>query len=502
MLKGYTFEMKANDLPWTVPVPIKKSSFVPLNQKHKKFNVEVDLSRIATFTDRLRPIRSDQLLYSDLQTNTDVNLEQRLGSGRSGFFRGKYLKGVGRTLLAGNWNAPIDLYHSSGLLLSTAAIREYLISNYFESKNAAHLINPCEGILFKKTPKSFFNHSRRIFKGTFDIYGVKTPKFAPVDSLFQAITIKNGGFCRFSNMTWWLDHFPQYHFQDERAQIAFFFEIFYEALEGFSFLKSKKNLDADEIAMCFARTVEKSIHFFMDVWSMGIGWGSFHNNFTIDGRFLDLETPSIYPYPLVGVVLNGVKVKDRQKTISTNGYQYFQCFEVIHYIRQIQYFLSFLRMKLKFLVENNLILKNEKIFTNDFLERLTFYFDKNHPIFSQKRLSDIIVSKIESRLHLSKREAREVEHLLSFALRHLNFLNHRNYLKPSPEIKLFRVDTYPMAQSEPNFRPAIFVPKFIRDRDMSIIADNQKLNESIIEAESKTKLDSLMVFLKSLEKRK
>src|SRR5580765_2762665 len=87
-------------LPWSVPVPVRKSDFVPLYGKHADCNVEAFLGGISPYGATLRPIDADDLLVCDLQCTPDVSFHGRLGSGRAGVYRNKYLKGVGRTTLA------------------------------------------------------------------------------------------------------------------------------------------------------------------------------------------------------------------------------------------------------------------------------------------------------------------------------------------------------------------------------------------------------------------
>src|SRR5438128_755594 len=110
---------------WCVPVPVRRSSFTPLHAAHGAYNVEVDLGQIAPFGYAAGG-HDDDLLYADLQTHPTVNVGRRLGSGRAGFYRGKYLKGVGRTQLAGNWSDPRDVYHGTGHMAPSAAVREYI----------------------------------------------------------------------------------------------------------------------------------------------------------------------------------------------------------------------------------------------------------------------------------------------------------------------------------------------------------------------------------------
>src|SRR5437868_2616798 len=95
--------------PWLIPTPVVPMDYASLHRRHRAFAVETDLSAIGAFG---APAAED-LLFTDLQTNLDTNAERRLGSGRAGFYRGGYLKGIGRTQLAANFCRPGDAYHAS-----------------------------------------------------------------------------------------------------------------------------------------------------------------------------------------------------------------------------------------------------------------------------------------------------------------------------------------------------------------------------------------------------
>ena len=136
-----------------MPVPVRRSDFVALRRRHDPLNVEVDLGAIEAFSTTARRLPPEDLLYCDLQAGPDAH-RLRLGSGRSGFYRGWYLKGIGRTPLAGNWNLPAERLHNSGALLASAAIRERVASLYLEAAGAGGSIVPCEGLLIRPLPRA------------------------------------------------------------------------------------------------------------------------------------------------------------------------------------------------------------------------------------------------------------------------------------------------------------------------------------------------------------
>src|SRR3954467_2453467 len=128
--------------PWNVPVRVEAASFVPLYAVHAELNVRTASS--PAFDSRVQPRARHELLYADLQTPLYSHVSGRLGSGRSGFYRGWYLKGIGPTPLAANWNRG-DHLHSSGHLAASAAIREYIASLYVARQGSADTIVPCDG---------------------------------------------------------------------------------------------------------------------------------------------------------------------------------------------------------------------------------------------------------------------------------------------------------------------------------------------------------------------
>src|SRR5262245_17622693 len=177
---------------WSVPVPVRASTFATMAPEHAPYNVEVDLAQIGPFGFGREKAES-AVLFSDLQTNADGHINRRLGSGRSGFFMGKYLKGIGRTTLAANWMGN-DRYHSSGYLLPTGAARELLISAFLEAAGGSATINRCEGVLARELPDPDPGWLA-------ELRGPSHP-LCRVDLQLQAITVKQGGFARLSNFLW------------------------------------------------------------------------------------------------------------------------------------------------------------------------------------------------------------------------------------------------------------------------------------------------------------
>src|SRR5262249_38842300 len=138
-----------------------------------------------------RPSAAD-FIFSDLQSTNGFHQPGRLGSGRTGYYRGRYLKGLGRTALAGNLALYHHRFHATGHLSAGGGIREWIVSRFLKAKGKANLIVPVEGLLvaeladgLKKNPKTW----RR--------WGAED--CLPCDLALQTMTIKDARFSRFSN---------------------------------------------------------------------------------------------------------------------------------------------------------------------------------------------------------------------------------------------------------------------------------------------------------------
>jgi hypothetical protein len=80
---------------WLFPVPVRASRFQASDQRWGVYN-EVALDKIKPFAFD-GGASPDAVLFYDHQTHLENNTPGRLGSGRGGVYRGRYLKGVGGT---------------------------------------------------------------------------------------------------------------------------------------------------------------------------------------------------------------------------------------------------------------------------------------------------------------------------------------------------------------------------------------------------------------------
>jgi hypothetical protein len=285
--------------PWTVPVPVRKAPYVSLHPEHAELAVEAFLGGIAAFGATVDGGAQEDLLLCDLQTNPDMSVHGRLGSGRAGVYRGKYLKGVGRTPLAANWANPEDVGHHTGFLRASSAIRELVVSEYLAAKGSAHAINPCEGVLFKPIAPALREHMLAKYR-TVDEACASRDGFWSGDVQLQGMSVKKAGFARFSNLVWLGDHLDFFRSTGtSTTTFAAFVRTFLESVEP-----SAATDDAEPAALAgaFFRAVNRGFGSLRCFWRLGISWSSLHNNFATDGRFLDIDCPVILGTPLLGII--------------------------------------------------------------------------------------------------------------------------------------------------------------------------------------------------------
>lgn len=272
--------------PWSTPVPLVAADFEPLHEQHRDWCVRTDLAALPPFG--VAGIDDAELTvgFADFQLPARYPVARRLGSGRAVFVEGKYIKGVGRTQLAANWADSSDVLHSSGHMYTSGAIREYLVSRYLEARGLGDVIVGCEGLALRPLPARFGEalraHAEQI--------GVV---LAPADACMQALTFKPANFARLSNFLWLATH--AHGELDEVIHMALALHHFCAPTAELELESCTPSAIASRLAAAVAQTRRNFERFF----AAGIYWGSFTNNVTIDGRFLDLELPTFLCEPMV-----------------------------------------------------------------------------------------------------------------------------------------------------------------------------------------------------------
>jgi len=264
-----------------IPVPLKASTFTPLERAHAACNVEIDLAGIGTyFAPRARAIGA-----VDFQLLPEGAVRGRLGNGRGVHYRGYYLKGVGRTQLAANWMIDGDTRHATGHMFPSSAAREYLVSRYAEAHGLADAIVACEGVLARRLPRGARAH-----------VAIGLPEREPIaaiDLRAQAISIKRSTFARLSNFTWALHQLDNAH----------------RAIAEMTLAIERALAPEVDAAACTPRSMIAALAASIDRgWTMlersfeaGVSWGYIDNNLSACGRALDLEAPTVFGGPIFGV---------------------------------------------------------------------------------------------------------------------------------------------------------------------------------------------------------
>lgn len=291
--------LQIDHCPWKVPVAVARGRFAPLLEEHDALNVQV-VPRTARGT--IPPLDDEPPLLADLQTPFYGNLGGCLGSGRAGFYRDWYLKGVGRPLLAAGRESPETSHvahtgHTpppAGHLSASSAIRELVVSLYLEERGGGDSIVPCQGVLLADLDPELASHQATLY--------ARTPpeRVPPVDRHLQAITVQAGGFARQSNFVWLLHHLAPADSEPAPGR---------HSLHTFCRLLASSLAPGEEpttsaapahLVALLERTTLAALDRFHLWFQRGVWWGAFHNHFTIDGRFLDLETPALLGGPFLG----------------------------------------------------------------------------------------------------------------------------------------------------------------------------------------------------------
>lgn len=430
--------------PWAVPIPVAPAGFSALHESHAPCAVQVDLGRIGPFGFSAQPEHETELLYSDLQTNADHNAPLRLGSGRAGFYSGKYLKGMGRTLLAANWSHPTDGYHNSGHLLPSAAAREYLVSCYLEEMRAGHTLVACEGLLLAPLPPEAERYVESIFPDR------ELHPLAPVDRRLQAITVKGAGFARLSNFTW--------AFSQWRWRTPFLVELLLRMARYLGGPTQPevglRDVTPASLAERLERAIERLVHHFERFFQTGVYWGSFHNNFTADGRFLDLETPIVFGGPFIGIIAPSGKLPE---SVSLADSRVFVGCEVLQCLRQVRVFLDFLIDRLEWLGRKAAGGGElDQRFLRDTAEALRERFPDSHWLHDADALAEKLTAALASVLALPPGRAAELRALVETQC-HVEM---NGTPRHTGRVQIVPVETL-IADPEPTFSVMVGVPRFL-----------------------------------------
>ncbi len=270
--------------PWIYPEPTRQQDCLALRVEDLRYAVRADAGAVPTFLDGIA--REDaEGLYLDAQACPAYGSEFTLGSGRSGRYRGAYLKGIGRTRFAVNWMCARDIAHASGHLFASSAAREYLSTVYLKARGFADAVVGCTGVLAWPLSTEL---AAVIARESADA----SAPLCRADTVLQAATIKRDWFCRWSNITALLGRQ-----RGSAKDLADLCERLVRGCTGGA--RGADQLDPDAIAACVASAMETVALKFEQHFRAGVHWCSLANNFAMDGRFVDLELATLVCAPAV-----------------------------------------------------------------------------------------------------------------------------------------------------------------------------------------------------------
>ncbi len=366
-------------LPWMFPVPLRPSRFEACSARWRPCNIEVALDLIGAFA--FTKQKSGPVLWCDYQTQLDDNARGRLGSGRGGVYRNKYIKGVGRTLTAANWNDAADVYHASGHMSVGSALREYLITRILKQQGLIGSIVPCETILAAPLKPE---EIRAASEG----HTSSRPSLTPADAAMMALSVKPADFVRTSNFVWALNQMS--------AKVRDIGLLFIEFERGLHSPEDRGNLqgEPESIAAAMDSAFHRGLSNFRRFAGIGLFWMYPQNNFTLDGRFLDLETPLFFGAPFAGAFTQTVKGGRPRRVLG---------FEEFAFVLHWRLFVRWLDMRLQFLTSPG-VLTDE--IAREFLKAVRLavssQFHRKHPLYSDRNLIAGAVEHLAEPLDLAR----------------------------------------------------------------------------------------------------
>ncbi len=389
--------------PWNVPVPVKPGHFVPLRPDLAKFNVVTDLGAIGAFGARRATTPPDDLLYADFQTTPDYCVPGRLGAGRAGQYRGRYIKGVGRTQLAANWNERGDQLHATGHLAASCVVRELVVSWYMEAKGLADRINGCEGALLGPLDPALSDHRAYISRSS--------DEALPCDRVLQGITVKGSSFARLSNFTWLMNNMDLFTSRDGLVHFLFLFMRYLDPNAPLAL----SDITPTGIAAAFRAAVDRTIAHFRDFFRVGVVWRFPQNNVTMDGRFHDLDFPIFVGGPFLGHFVDaGVT---RVSVPKTDPVRIFGL-TVLAYLYQTRIFYKLLRARIALLPELDFSYSASE---REFIHQLLAAFDEqladDHPLRAAEPTAEILLRWMVEDCDITASARPEVERMVRAACR-------------------------------------------------------------------------------------
>lgn len=374
--------------PWWFPTPVRRGRFIAGDPGEERYNIEVAPDRMRAFA--LGRETEGEVLYYDLQTQWTGNTRGRLGSGRGGVYGGGYLKGVGRTPAAANWNEAGDLYHASGHLSVASAIRERLITGVLEARGMGDAVVPCTAVLLRRLAPA----ETRAIRGD---ESSSRPAFARADGALAALTVKPADFARPSNIAFALDHF-----ENSPRGLG---ELFLELERYLDPPRDRTRLEGSPVSIAGAmdRAFRRGLDHFRGFARAGLFWIYLDSNFSLDGRFLDLETPVYFGTPWVGLAESEVGGEVVRELVG---------FEEFGYVRHWRVLVAGLLARLRFMTRADVLESSEaRLFLRELIRSIHRTFDRSHPLHGDDALVAGAVRNLAGALGLDRRDRNRLREL-------------------------------------------------------------------------------------------
>lgn len=249
-----------------VPFPLATGNFVPVVEAHGRFNVTTSGVGIPAFGANLTP-PPGRHLFADLRCDPTRGLAAPVGAQGAGFFDGKFVSGVGRTL-----EAPPAAPNRA-----RAVARELLYGAWFQRAWAEHPAS-------KRRPPPLRYCDGALFRG-------------PMAEL-EAISLRPGLFCRFSNLVW-LGHRIDFFRNKGSATLT---------LPQFvrTFLREvglQTSPEPDALARAVEGAFERAIESAQLLWGLGFAFARTRIPLDTHGTLLSLGDFALLEHPFVGETL-------------------------------------------------------------------------------------------------------------------------------------------------------------------------------------------------------
>ncbi len=288
------------------------------------------------------------------------------------------------------------------------------MSRYFIAKGKRHLLHPCEGLLIGELAPAL--RDARSWRRW------KPEECLPCDLTLQAITVKGPRVARFSNITWHLNHLSV---AGGERDLFRFFVLLMNGLEPHDPVDVGA-LVPSAIARVLANTIDRTIQNFREYFRLGVNWLMPYNNFTMDGRFCDLDVPLFSGPGYVGAALSRESWRVGSSTARAPDHVDFGSIfglNVIPFLHQMRVFLRCLHAGLGALLGANFCYSEaEKGFMAGFVRALAEVLPPDHVLWSGAACADMVKLWLDEDCHIvpSRRGAIHalVDHAVALRLEH------------------------------------------------------------------------------------